>query len=203
MPREHELQLLRKAAQHSEISKTVKVYGNLLKLFSDSSPVGRKKFENLFSGYYGLRSAGLTANWLRRYFELFFGFTQAKYLEPYRHLLLELYKIPRRKGDETLQFSFVSKLVAFHDESRPLYDKHVRDFFGLGPPGFGPPEFRISGFVDNMNEIARRYEEWIQDKEFADILDQIRDRHPELAPRHPHRLFDFLVHTAGKHRNEA
>jgi hypothetical protein len=202
MSRDYELEMLRKAAQHPKITETVKVYCDLLKMYADLSADGRRKFENLFSRYYGLRSAGLTDTWFRRYFDLLFGFTDAKHSEPYRYILFELYKIPRRQGDMTLQFSFVSKLIAFHDESRPLYDKHVRDFFGLGPPSLGAPEFRVSKFVDNLNEVAQRYEAWTRKKEFADVLDRFRDQHPELASRHPHRLFDFLVHTTGKHRIE-
>src|SRR5581483_4292757 len=140
-----------------------------------------------------LRSDVLTDEWLDRYFELLFAFDRLR-AEPYHDLLLELYQLPRRKGDQSLQFSFVSKLVAFHDERQPLYDSNVGSFFGLGPPEVGPIEFRISGFVDNLKEIARRYCNWCEHEEFAAILDDVRARHPGLAACHSVRLCDFLVH---------
>ena len=114
----------------------------------------------------------------------------------YQYFLLDLYDYERRQGDKALQFSFVSKLVAFHDEARPLYDQNVRNFFGLSPPKTGTNEFKIRGFVQNLNEITRRYAHWIQEEQFMEILSCMRERCPALTSRHPIRLCDFLVHKA-------
>ncbi len=190
------LRLLDDAAHNPQLSESIGIYLDLRHMIADSSQAGRMAFQTRFSNYYGLQYAGLTDEWKARYFELLFGFDQIRDVEPYQFLLLELYNIPRRQGDPTLQFSFVSKLVAFHDENCPLWDSKVRDFFGLGPPNFGCPEFRIAGFVENLGEITRRYATWTQDRRFADILANLRSRHPGIAFCHPARLCDFLVHNA-------
>ena len=193
---EYELKLLGNAAQSSQIWDSVRKYLNLRSMFSEMSK--RTLFESEYSSYYGLRAAGLTEKWLKRYFELLFGYKDVQLTapEPYRSLLMDLYEYPRRKGDKVLQFSFVSKLVAFHNESRPLYDQRVRHFFGLGPPKFGANEFKIFGFVRNLNEIARHYGTWTGQREFIEILDQMRARCPRLSDCHDVRLIDFLVHKA-------
>jgi hypothetical protein len=188
------LKKLRDAAESPELKSSVETYRCLRHMFSDASEKGRATFERRFSTYYGLRSQFLTDGWLSRYFDLFYKFRQSTLAEPYRPLLLDLYEFPRRGGVKTLEFSFVSKLVAFHDETRPLFDRNVRRFFGLGPPDFGCCEFRISGFIDNLNEIARRYNDWLEQKTFAEIIDRLRWRFPDLAARHSVRLCDFLVH---------
>jgi hypothetical protein len=196
------LGLFREAAQNEKLWDSVRTYLNLRDVFSGlnmtSNSTTRTSFENLYSGYYGLRAAGLTETWLKQYYELLFCNTnvQLTEFELYEKPLLHLYKYERRQGDKVLQFSFVSKLVAFHDESRPLYDQLVRYCFGFGPPKFGANRFKIAGFVQNLNEIARRYGTWTRQRHFAEILDQMRDRCPRLSDCHDVRLIDFLIHKA-------
>lgn len=182
------------AAQSSKFGKGVKRYIELKEMFAESGHVRSENFRSSYSQYYGLLSAGLTTEWLNRHFELLYEFDQTALSDPYRHILLELYDFPRREGDKVLQFSFASKLDAFHDESRPLYDAKVRKFFGLGPPELKASlEFRISGFITNLSEIARRYEEWQQDQKFADLLGSLCAEYDGLTSV---QLCDFLVHRA-------
>jgi hypothetical protein len=191
---DYEIGLFRRAAQSLKLWDSVRTYLDLRDLFAD--PNKRNEFEQKFARYYGLRAAGLTEAWLKRYFELLFDYKKIGLNEPYQFLLLDLFNHKRRRGDKVLQFSFVSKLVAFHDETRPLYDQRVRHFFGLGPPKFGANEFKIAGFIENLNEIARRYMDWVKEEEFAAILNQMRERYPALNGCHQIRLCDFLVHKA-------
>ena len=191
---EYEIGLFQSAAQSRELWDSVKTYLDLRHIFTDAKQ--RKEFEKKFARYYGLLAAGLTETWLEQYFKLLFDYKKTADSSTYQDLLLKLYPYHRRKGDNVLQFSFVSKLVAFHDETRPLYDQRVRYFFGLGPPRAGSNEFKISGFVQNLNEIALRYTRWTEEKRFTQILDQMRERCPGLAACHAIRLCDFLVHKA-------
>jgi hypothetical protein len=190
------LKLFRGAAKNEKLWRSVQTYLDL----RDKFPKLRERtlFEETYSAYYGIPAAFLSAEWRRRYFELLFHHRNvpATTPEPYRSLLMVLYEYPRLKGDKVLHFSFVSKLVAFHDESQPLYDERVRQFFGLGPPRFGSNEFKISGFVQNLNEIKSRYATWVQQAQFAKILHRMRERCPRLDDCHNVRLIDFLVHKA-------
>ena len=106
-------------------------YFELKRLSQKSDPVSRQELQTRFANYYRLHIGGLTDAFKRRYLELLLTCKPRGKRDPYTPLLKELYEFPRRKGDRTLQVSFVSKLVAFNDESRPLYDVHVKNFFGF------------------------------------------------------------------------
>src|SRR5688572_17165467 len=98
----------------------------------------RGEFERTFCSFYGLKAGGLTDKFRQRYFDLLFGLKLSPGSQPpYEKLLLELHAIKRHKGDLVLPASFVSKLVALHDDSRPLFDRHVSNFFGVAMPALG------------------------------------------------------------------
>lgn len=183
------LELFHDAIRNEKLWDSVETYLYLREIFPD--PIQRPAFEKRYWTYYRLGAARPHGAWRTRYFNLLFDHNNEKSTKAklYEELLEDLYR-----HQPKLQFSFVSKLVSFHDESRPIYDEHVRHFFGLAPPKFGSKEFRISGFVCNLNEIAHRYTTWTQQKPFSEILGQMRERCPRLNSCHDIRLIDFLVH---------
>src|SRR6266516_1775939 len=103
-------------------------YFDLKGLLAAKTAASRAEFQARFTKYYGLNNGGLTEALKKRFFELLFAFDLQKQTDPYTALLLELYRMPNRRGYHCLQASFVSKLVAIYDESRPLYDVHVSKF---------------------------------------------------------------------------
>jgi hypothetical protein len=195
-----EVKLLAEAATDTDrLIKTSSTYATLRKLISDHSPDRERTFAELFSRYYGLNAAGLTDEWKAEYFRLLFSFRTKMPAEPHREVLSRLYVIPRRKGDQSLQCSFASKLVGIHDEAQPIFDRYVEDYFGLRPPSLRAPlEFRISGFLQNLSEISRRYCAWTKDERFTEIVLDLRQRIPDLANCHTVRICDFLVWGVGK-----
>jgi hypothetical protein len=172
-------------------------YFELKRLLVSKRAVDRREFQTQFATYYRLHSGGLTEEFKRRYFEHLFAFESVRQKDPYTPILLDLYSFPRLKGDYTIQASFVSKLVAIHDESRPLYDRHVSKFFGVTVPSVGPVEFRIAGFVANLQRIRDYYDAWAVDPHFKRITQALFVKHPQLQTCHPSRVCDFLVWTVG------
>lgn len=157
----------------------------------------RQKFEKDYCRFYGLNVAGLTDRFLRTYFDTLYAATPASAGWPdYPGLLQALHAIPNRKGKESLQSSFVSKLVASKDETQPLYDRHVANFFGLFVPGTGSVVFRAQLLVSHLELIKQTYLAWADD-ELAPTLERLRKRIPELAGCDDVRVFDFLVWRAG------
>jgi hypothetical protein len=84
------------------------------------------------------------------------------------------------------------------DESRPLFDKYVGRFFGLGAPQSTSLDLRIAGFVSNLETMRANYHAWIEDARFLAIFEQLRDRISELRDCPLLRACDFLVWQAGK-----
>ena len=196
----HELMLLTEAAADNEhIGKSARIYRELRQSLAWASPASDEHFKKRFSRYYEINAAGLSANWKENYFQLLFSFREKMPNEPHQVALTKLLPIERIKGDKALQFSFVSKLVAIHDEQQPIFDRFVSFYFGLGPPSLmALPEFRIMGFLQNLAEIRRRYQAWSKDEMFTEILRDLRSKIPDLADCHEVRICDFLVWSVGK-----
>ncbi len=165
----------------------------------NQQPSDRQEFQARFANYYRLHIGGLTDAFKHRYLHLLVTWQPRGQRDPYSPLLLDLYQFPRRRGDQTLQVSFVSKLVAFHDESRPLFDRHVSRFFGVSVPAVGSVEFRISGFVANLEGIRAQYEAWAASSRFKSLVRPLFQKNPNLKNCHPTRLCDFLVWTVGSY----
>jgi hypothetical protein len=189
-------ELLAKAAKARKADDFSK-YFEIKDLLATKAPEARAKFRRLFTQWYGLNSAGLTDAFRDRYFQLLFAAKPVGKRDPYSSILLDLYEIPRRKGDPSLQCSFVSKLVAIHDESRPIYDVYVREFFGMAPPSVGSIKFRVAGFVANIDRIREEYGEWAQSPRFQGVVEPLFKMNPSLRHCHPHRALDVLVWTVG------
>lgn len=194
------LDLVSRAAQRLAESD-IAPYFALREILARNEKRERRLFRKQFAKYYGLNAAGITDAFKTRYFELLFDLKLDPDIPPpYKELLLELYPIKRRKGDKVLAASFVSKLIAMHDESRPLFDRHVSHFFGLDVPSAGPLEFRIAGFIANLDIIRGHYLAWCKVNEFRSVIAALKNRIPSLASCHDVRICDFLVWTVGRQR---
>jgi hypothetical protein len=196
--REH-LRLLRRAVRAIR-ARDIEHYFDLRDLLSSNKAFDRDAFEERFAKYYRLRSAFLGNAVERRFFDLLFIVKRRRPKDPYSRVLLDLVKIKTLKRKHLLHFSFASKLVSIHDEAQPLYDRHVREFFGLMPPGIGNAKFRIAGFVKNLESVRRTYEEWSADPAFARLVAPLYRRFPQLKECHSSRICDFMVWAVGNQK---
>jgi hypothetical protein len=177
-------------------------YLELKEMLADSALQARSRFRILFTEYYGLDIAGLSDAFKDRYFQILFDrnvFTNGKL--GFASILSELYSIPRRQGDRALQLSFASKLVAFHSETSPIYDKHVQKFFGEEDPGTSvDQQKRIAWYIDFLKRVSDSYAAWAQDTRVVPIVNRLKARDERLALCHVNRLLDFLVWKVGNQK---
>lgn len=193
-----------RAAAGALDSEPVRTYARLRQLLVLEDAQARTEFEAKFTEYYGLKSGGVTPQFREVFFDRLYALRgKAINDPPYAPLLRELYEIPRHKGDKALPCSFVSKLIAIHDESRPLFDRYVSRFFGLAAPQSASLDLRIAGFVSNLAAVRANYDAWIEDARFLEVFEQLRDRIHELENCHLVRICDFLVWHAGKQDGQA
>lgn len=174
-------------------------YLELKTLLPNATPQARSQFRSLFTKYYGLNTGGLTQSFKDKYFAILHSGKIFKKQNPRIDAILRcLHKIPRKKGDKAMPFSFVSKLVAIHDEKSPIYDRHVLKFFGeKAPPATKPGSERIVWFVEFLNQVAADYGAWALDERVVPILNRLRAREPQLVQCDDIRLVDFLVWKVG------
>jgi hypothetical protein len=177
-------------------------YLELKEMLGDATPVARRRFRSLFISYYVLNVGGLTDAFKDRFFEILFGDTVIVDGEPdFATILNELSLIPRQKGDLAMPFSFVSKLVAMHRESSPIYDRHVLNFFGQEAPAASQPKpDRITWFVGFLNQVAADYATWARDERIIPIMNRLKARDERLLRCDIVRLMDFLVVKVGNQK---
>jgi len=200
----YEKDILQKASR--ELQETdVEKYLNLKRLFKEillnqSDKQTKDEFRKYFINYYRLNAGGLTEEFKEEFFKILFNESQMEKKEdPYTPILRQLYKFRRRKGDQALYGSFVSKLVAMHDDTSPIFDKYVNDFFGISAPSSEYNiDFRIERFVTNIKRLRTIYAQWSSDADFKEILQCVRKKHPGLSDCADSRIADLLVWTAGK-----
>jgi hypothetical protein len=90
--------------------EAVDVYGFLADEFARGSVVGNYVFQFTYRSFYRLDNAGLTPEFKSKYFALLEESRNVREID-LRRLVEELYAIPNRKGQRSLQFSFVTKLA--------------------------------------------------------------------------------------------
>ncbi len=160
----------------------------------------KTEFRKLFSSYYRLNAGGITDEFKEEYFKLLFSFVPNNVENQYKKLLVHLHKYPGRNGKRRLDFSFVSKLISIHDESWPIFDVHVRNYFGICVPLIESIEMRIEIFTTHMISLKRVYDEFCHDPGISGTLDQLVAKYPGLEECHDSRKIDFLVWTVGKYK---
>lgn len=177
-------------------------YLELKTLFPDARLRARIRFRTLFTNYYGLNMGGLTDAFKDRFFAILFGRNVIVSGQPdFSTILNELSLIPRKKGDCAMPFSFVSKLVAIHRETSPIYDRYVLNFFtGKAPAAKIPKANRITWYVGFLKQVAADYSAWAQHARVATILNRLKQRDQGLTHCHEIRLLDFLVWKVGNQK---
>ncbi len=194
---DHYLDLLEQASK-LVVEKDVETYMRLRTLIREKPNGYESEFRDLFSRYYRFNSAGLTEEFKNRYFDHLFALDPMTDNKPYAEILLDLHQLPDRRGRNTLQCSFVSKMVAILDESYPIYDKYIRGFFGIGVPELSDVRFRIAGFVANLMLIRKTYGAWDKEPAFQNVIERLKEAHPALETCSVQRQADFLIWTIGK-----
>ena len=111
--------------------------------WNSSSAVENKLFQFVFRSFYRLDNAGLTDEFKKKYFELL---ENSRGNEPnITTICEELYCIKNRKGLNSLQFSFATKLANTVNPKLPIYDSEVAKMYGFKPPLSNKPlDKRIS-----------------------------------------------------------
>lgn len=176
-------------------------YFELKEMLSSGTPLARRRFEILFTSYYRLNVGGLTDDFKRQYFRLLFEAAKQATRPDFSSIVLELAAFPNRKGHRSLQFSFVSKLVAMHDELSPIYDRHVRAFFAPAFPSNTDHDFARTEIMRQfLAHVERQYCMWATDARVTIILDRLKERDARLRDCHPVRLLDFLVWKVGNQK---
>ncbi len=106
-------------------------YLALQSLFQNGSIIDNGNYKTTYRKYWQLNTAKLSDYYCEHYFRV---------MEKYRNrddkdikgIIRELYEVPSNsKGKKTLQFAFATKLLHTIDNTQPVYDRLIADFYFL------------------------------------------------------------------------
>lgn len=138
---------------------------------NDCNICHNNKFQNIYRKFYVMYSAGLT----EKHFEIYFQLLERK-IDDLEKILSDLFEIKRRKGDNSVQFSFATKLLHTINNDLPIYDKHIGEVAKLSQPNDNSlsKEQRIAKRVEIYNKLINFYNDILQQKEIQKLIRVIR-----------------------------
>lgn len=155
-------------------------------------------FQSRFRSFYGLNAARLTEAFTAEYFNVLQALRGTDSLD-LRLLVFQFYVIPNAKGQNTLQFSFVTKLAHTINASYPIYDDEVATAFAFNRPAYGSFEHRLNRLMRFYETLKATYMRILNDGLMASTMQAFHARFPEQASHLPNiKLLDFTFWSTGK-----
>lgn len=141
--------------------ESIDVYNFLKSEFKKSNVSENYLFQFVFRSFYRIDNAGLTPEFKNEYFKILEQ-NRNKNQFDFEKVLRRLYSFPNRKGQNTLQFSFVTKMFNTIDDKMPIYDSEVAKMFSLSRPYQTEFEIKLDKYLDQLEKIQNGYELIIQ-----------------------------------------
>jgi hypothetical protein len=179
--------------------EAVDVYAFLADEFARGSVVGNYVFQFMYRSFYRLDNAGLTPEFKSRYFALLEESRNLREID-LRKLVEELHAILNRKGQQSLQFSFVTKLANMANRLYPIYDGEVAKAFGFrAPDNPGTLDVRLEKYMSFYAILRDIYSEILN----RNLLQELRQTFRQVYAAPPERIpdikvLDFIFWSAGK-----
>jgi len=180
-----------------QLEESVPVYDFIQKEFAKGDVLRNPIFMFVFTAYYRLDRAGLSPEMKTRIFELLdVGEGDI------RTIVEDLSHYKTAKGQNTVQFSFATKIVHTIRPDRPIFDSHLGRLLGLRVQGKNLKE-KIDSCKNVYNSLQRAVEAIRDHHEIKDIIGKFRSRF-QVAPAEisDEKITDFLLWSVGKIRAE-
>ena len=165
--------------------------------FNEFDPFIDRLFQFAFTHFYQFDYAKLTDEFVSTCFEILRDNRGAA--DPVA-FATKLQSIPNNKGGESLHISFVSKICATIDPTHPIYDKHVKAFYGL-PERYTYQGFnrRIAGFLKDFDKIRTEAMTILDNKDIQAMISDVRTsfRHATCDCIPNMRMIDLFVYAHG------
>lgn len=179
--------------------ESIAVYAYLQTEFQKGKITENPVFQFVYRSFYRIDHAGLTPEWKQAFFGI---------MEELRHssdidlvqIVDRLYEYPRRKGDNSIQFSFATKLANTILPHFPIYDSEVAKVFGFSTYYIKNKEQKMKRYLEQYQIIQDTYMVLLSDSRFLEILNLFDKRFHEYK-LHPIKKIDFVFWSAGKQLN--
>ncbi len=180
--------------------EAIDVYLFLFDEFARGSIREHWLFQFVFRSYYQLDSAGLTDDFKAAYFECMEEARGGAAVD-LAGIVGRLRAIRNRKGQESLQFSFVTKLANTVNPRYPIYDYQVAQCFRFTAPyNYKTWEVRLGEYLDFYGWLRAFYENALATNSMKCLIDRFMSVYAPKACRIPPVKildFNFLVGWEG------
>jgi len=187
----HSKEIIGKLEQES-----IDVYNFLKNEFAKSNVNCNYLFQFVFRSYYRIDNAGLTPEFKKEYFKILEN-NRSKMEVEFEKILTKLYHFPNLKGQNTFQFSFVTKMANTINDSIPIYDNEVAKLFSLPRPYQKEFEIKLHRYLKQLEIIQNGYndirEQNLLPKTIKLFDNTFNDHNLSEAKR-----LDFIFWSAGK-----
>lgn len=179
--------------------ESIVTYNFLKKLFADFDVRKNYLFQFVYRSFYRLDNAGLTSEFKNEYFIILEEYRNQNFFN-FSDVLQRLYEIPSKRGLNTFQFSFTTKMLNMIDEQMPIYDSGVARMFSFVRPYVSPFDEKLKIYMKQYEEIKNVYKE-ILNKHLLPKMNVYFDERFKEYKINEIKKMDFVFWSAGKLKN--
>lgn len=176
--------------------ESVDVYNFLKTEFKKSNINENYLFQFVFRSFYRIDNAGLTPEFKKEYFKILEQNRNEQQFD-FDKVLRRLYSFPNRKGQNTLQFSFATKMFNTIDDKMPIYDSEVAKMFSMSRPYQSEFKIKLEKYLSQLDKILNAYEQIINQNLLQETIGlfDLEFKNNRLSEM---KKLDFIFWSAGK-----
>jgi len=174
----------------------IAVYKFLQQEFAKGDITLNYLFQFVFRTFYRIDSAGLTDNFKREYFKIMEEKRFSDILDP-QEIVLRLYPFKRIKGDQSIQFSFTTKLIHTINVDFPIYDSEVAKVFQFTTYYIPNVERKVARYLEQHKIIVEVYEKILKDNLLKNTFQLFENKFVDSKLPDIKKL-DFIIWSCGK-----
>ena len=174
--------------------ESIEVYSFIQTKYAQGNIQKNFVFQFVFRRFYGMDNAGLSDDMKKCFFELL-----AKKETDLKTILSELYEIPRKKGDKSMQFSFATKLLHTIDNDKPIYDTEIGSLTYSKPKHSDDKDTTIRSYINLYNNLESLNAELLKNDKIQKVISEFRlqfDVDKEKVS--DVKALDFIMWSLGK-----
>ncbi len=176
--------------------ESIAVYKYLKSEFHRTNVAENLVFQFLYRSFYRIDNAGLSPHFKTEYFKIL---EEEKNRDAHdiATILRRLYDFKNRKDQNSIQFSFATKLLNTVDNDFPIYDSEVARVFGYARPYQTNIEAKLAVYLNQLQHITDAYKTIVKEAliEPALICFDLKFKQHGLPEM---KRMDFLFWSAGK-----
>ena len=178
-------------------NESIDVFNFLRAQFAISDVTENYLFQFVYRSFYRLDNAGLTNQFKNEYFSIMQEYIQLDNFD-FATILNRLFHIVNHKGQNTFQFSFVTKMQNTLYNDRPIYDNEVVKVFAFNPPRQSSTfNEKLEIYLTRLSIIEQTYNSINVNNRLQNIQNIFNNKFP-LNDLGQVKKLDFIFWSTGK-----